>query len=128
MFDVRVMDDLVSGWNNLSMRLVHKYSLKKEFCYLTLLFYQYSYLRNLIGDQSNDIRIINSYLEDNIHLCVVIVSKGDKDKTVKLERFVFQDDIYHKLEELYPDSINKGVNINYELLDTFSSLFLKYKI
>ena len=109
----------------MSLDACHKYSLKPPIAFLTLLFYQYSYLRDL-DDNQKDNRIVHmSYYEDNIHLNVAIVSKDINGHVVSINRFLFKKYLYDKIYKIYSKS--EPIVIDDGLLDLFNKMYQEEK-
>ena len=128
MFSVQSKNELIEKWNVLSVCLMAKHNLNKQLSYLMLLYYQYCYLKTMVG---NDVAVVTSYFENNLHLNVVIVSRSETEKVVRLKRFLFKQEIYDKLKELYGSRYLKEsdpINVDDDLLTSFSTLSEKYII
>ena len=112
------IEDLLTIWSNTSLQICHRYKLKEQTAILTLLFYQYCYLRELSDEQR---LIYTSYYEDNIHLNIAIVSGKSGRYVVSIKRFLFKKEVYDKIDKVYGKI--KSVVIDKEILDFFAKLY-----
>lgn len=120
-----VIDDLLNIWSNMSLQICHKYKLKKQIAIITLLFYQYCYLEELSDEQRRQRLIYTSYYEDNIHLNVAIVSGRSGRRSLSIKRFLFKQEIYDKIFEIYGNI--RTVVINEKMLDVFAKIYQEEK-
>lgn len=115
------MDSLIATRVNETDRLIKLYNLNAKAINLTLLFYQYSYLKEHI-DKEN---IICSYLEkDDIIPRIVIMFHDMNKKEYILRRFSFNEDIYKDLEKLFNN--DEPIVIDELLLKHFSNLYHRF--
>ena len=115
---------LVTALNN-NERFIKQYNLVPNIAYLTLLYYQYSYLQSISEKERDKEDIVCSYFESNYQSPHVVIMSHYKDKKrYTLRRVRLKEDVYKDLEQTYKDA--KGTPINDELLKHFQTLHYRY--
>ena len=115
---------LVSALNN-NETFIRRYNLLPNIAYLTLLYYQFSYLKGLSDDERNKENIVCSFFESNHQSPhVVIVSHYKDKKRYTLRRIRLLDDIYKDLAVVYKDT--DKTTVDDDLVKQFTKLYDKY--
>lgn len=119
------MNDLIASALNNNERFIKRFSLAPNIAYLTLLYYQFSYLRSLSDSDKNKEDIVCSYFERNYQSPHVVIMSHYKDKKrYTLRRIRLKEDIYKDLETIYKN--DKQTPLNDDLLNQFLNLYEKY--
>ena len=113
------MKDLIVSRMSDTDRFIKLYGLSPNTMHLTLLFYQYAYLKE---HQDN---IVCSYLEkdDTIPRIVIMFHDMNKKEYI-LRRFSFNEDIYKDLEKLFNN--DEPIVIDEALLKQFAILYSRF--
>ena len=115
---------LVSALNN-NETFIRRYNLLPNIAYLTLLYYQFSYLKGLSDDERNKENIVCSFFESNYQSPhVVIVSHYKDKKRYTLRRIRLLDDVYKDLAVVYKDT--DKTTVDDDLVKQFTNLYDKY--
>lgn len=121
-----VVNNLIITALNNNEQFIRKFSLIPNIAYLTLLYYQYSYLQDLSNENRKKEDIVCSYFESNYQSPhVVIMSHYEDNKRYTLRRIRLKEDIYKDLEKIYKDDEQTWVND--DLLNQFMILYEKYE-
>ena len=105
---------------------IKRYNLVPNIAYLTLLFYQFSYLKLLSDEDRNEEDVICSFFESNYQSPhVVIVSHHKDKKRYTLRRIRLFDNVYQDLASVYKDS--DKVAVDDDLIKQFTNLYDKYR-
>lgn len=116
---------LVSALND-NETFIKKYNLVPNIAYLTLLFYQFSYLKLLSDEDRNKEDVVCSFFESNYQSPhVVIVSRHKDKKRYTLRRIRLFDNVYQDLASVYKDS--DKVAVDDDLIKQFTNLYDKYR-
>ena len=119
------MNDLITSALNNNERFIRQFNLVPNIAYLTLLYYQFSYLRSLSDSDKNKEDIVCSYFESNYQSPHVVIMSHYKDKKrYTLRRIRLKEDIYKDLETIYKN--DKQTPLNDDLLNQFLNLYEKY--
>ena len=119
------MNDLITRALNNNERFIKQFNLVPNIAYLTLLYYQYSYLQGLSDCDKNKEDIVCSYFESNYQSPhIVIMSHYKEKKRYTLRRIRLKEGIYRDLEKIYKD--DKQTPLNDDLLKQFTNLHKKY--
>lgn len=119
------MNDLIASALNNNERFIRQFNLVSNIAYLTLLYYQFSYLQGLSDADRNKEVIVCSYFESNYQSpCVVIMSHSKDKKRYTLRRIRLEEGIYKDLENIYKG--DKETPIDDDLLKQFINLHSKY--
>lgn len=120
------MNDLITSALNNNERFIRQFNLVPNIAYLTLLYYQFSYLQGLSNNDKSKEDIVCSYFESNYQSPhVVIVSHYKDKKRYTLRRIRLKEEIYKDLKTIYKD--DKETPIDDDLLKQFTNLHNKYK-
>lgn len=125
------INNLIDRWDKKSLMITNRYKLDKKAILLTLLFYQYSFLKRILGKKTNNIKVLTSFLEENVNICIVIVSSNINDNKITLDRFVLDENIYIILKEISEKRcMDKDITIKIdnELVDIFRKLSTQFQI
>lgn len=125
------INNLINRWDKKSLMITHRYKLDEKGILLTLLFYQYSFIKRILGKKANNIKVLASFLEENVNICIVIVSSNTNDNKITLDRFVLDENIYIILKEISDKRcMNKDITIRIdnELVDIFRKLSTQFQI
>ena len=119
------MNDLITSALNNNERFIRQFNLVPNIAYLTLLYYQFSYLQGLADSDRNKEDIVCSYFESNYRSPHVVIMSHYKDKKrYTLRRIRLKEDIYKDLETIYKD--DKQTPLDDDLLNQFLNLYEKY--
>ena len=119
------MNDLITSALNNNERFIRQFNLVPNIAYLTLLYYQFSYLQGLTDSEKNKEDIVCSYFESNYKSPYVVIMSHYRDKKrYTLRRIRLKEDIYKDLETIYKD--DKQTPLDDDLLNQFLNLFEKY--
>ena len=119
------MNDLITSAFNNNERFIKQFNLVSNIAYLTLLYYQFSYLQDLSDGDRNKEDIVCSYFESNYQSPHVVIMSHYKDKKrYTLRRIRLKEDIYKDLETIYKD--DKQTPLDDDLLNQFLNLYEKY--
>ena len=119
------MNDLLVKASTNNEQFIKQFNLVPNIAYLTLLYYQYSYLQGLSDCDKNKEDIVCSYFENNYQSSHVVIMSHYKDKKkYTLRRIRLKEDIYRDLETIYKD--DKHPLLNDELLKQFNNIYKKY--
>ena len=119
------MNDIIARALNNNERFIKQFNLVPNIAYLTLLYYQYSYLQDLSECDKNKEDIVCSYFESNYQSPHVVIMSHCKDKKrYTLRRIRLKEDIYRDFETIYKD--DKHPLLNDELLKQFNNIYKKY--
>lgn len=100
---------------------INKYNLIPKISYLTLLFYQFVFIKEMKLDDE----ILCSHFEDGYHVQFVVITRYNKSKGhYILKRLHFNKDIYKIIKERFDDN-DQDIVINDELLKSFNALYDK---
>ena len=100
---------------------INKYKLIPKISYLTLLFYQFAFVKEMRLDDE----ILCSHFEDGYHVPFIVIARYNKIKRQYiLKRLRFNEDIYKNIKERFDDN-NHDIVINDELLKSFNALYDK---
>ena len=120
------MNDLITSALNNNERFIKQFNLVPNIAYLTLLYYQFSYLQGLSNVDRDKEDIVCSYFERNYQSPHVVIMSHYKDKKrYTLRRIKLKEDIYKDLEKIYKDD-DKQTSIDDDLLNQFMILYEKY--
>ena len=120
------MNDLITRALNNNERFIRQFNLMPNIAYLTLLYYQFSYLQGLSNVDRDKENIVCSYFERNYQSPHVVIMSHYKDKKrYTLRRIKLKEDIYKDLEKIYKDD-DKQTSIDDDLLNQFMILYEKY--
>lgn len=125
------INNLINRWDKKSLIITNRYKLDKKAILLTLLFYQYSFLKRILGKKANNIKVLTSFLEENVNICIVIVSSNINNNKITLDRFVLDENIYIILKEISEKRcMDKDITIKIdnELVDIFRKLSTQFQI
>lgn len=125
------INNLFDRWDKKSLMITNRYKLDKKAILLTLLFYQYSFIKRILGKKANNIKVLTSFLEENVNICMVIVSSNINDNKITLDRFVLDENIYIILKEISEKRcMDKDITIKIdnELVDIFRKLSTQFQI
>jgi len=119
------MNDIITSALNNNERFIRQFNLVPNIAYLTLLYYQFSYLQGLSNNDRNKEDIVCSYFERNYQSPYVVIMSHYKDKKrYTLRRIRLKEDIYKDLETIYKD--DKQTPLDDDLLSQFLNLYEKY--
>ena len=119
------MNDLITRALNNNERFIRQFNLMPNIAYLTLLYYQFSYLQSLSDSDKNKENIACSYFESNYQSPHVVIMSHYRDKKrYTLRRIRLKEDIYKDLETIYKD--DKQTPLDDDLLNQFLNLYEKY--
>lgn len=119
------MNDLITSALNNNERFIRQFNLVPNIAYLTLLYYQFSYLQGLTDGEKNKEDIVCSYFESNYQSPHVVIMSHHRDKKrYTLRRIRLKEDIYKDLEMIYKD--DKQTPLDDDLLNQFLNLFEKH--
>ena len=119
------MNDIITSALNNNERFIKQFNLVPNIAYLTLLYYQFSYLQGLTDSERNKEDIVCSYYENNYQSPhVVIMSHCEDKKRYTLRRIRLKEGIYRDLEAIYKD--DKQTPLDDDLLGQFLNLYEKY--
>ena len=119
------MNDLITSALNNNERFIRQFNLVPNIAYLTLLYYQFSYLQSLSDFEKDKEDIVCSYFESNYQSPhIVIMSHYTDKKRYTLRRIRLIEGVYKDLETIYKD--DKQTQINDDLLKQFTNLYDKY--
>ncbi len=110
--------DLFKLWNSSSWFLVQKYNFNQKAALLTLLYYQFCFLKELNDDK----RVCSSFFEENIKLNIVVVSRDPNKKRVILKRQLFDEEIYNIIKVKFGTDTNPII-IDESLLNAFEEIY-----
>ena len=120
------MNDIIASASNNNERFIRQFDLVPNIAYLTLLYYQFSYLQGLSNVDRDKEDIVCSYFERNYQSPHVVIMSHYKDKKrYTLRRIKLEEDIYKDLEKIYKDD-DKQTSIDDDLLNQFMILYEKY--
>ena len=120
------MNDLITSALNNNERFIRQFNLVPNIAYLTLLYYQFSYLKGLTDSEKNKEDIVCSYFESNYQSPHVVIMSHYKDKKrYTLRRIRLKEDVYKDLEKIYKN--DKETLIDDDLLEQFKRIYSKYK-
>ena len=119
------MNDLITRALNNNERFIRQFNLMPNIAYLTLLYYQFSYLQGLSDNDKSKENIVCSYFESNYQSPhVVIMSHYEDKKRYTLRRIKLEEGVYKDLKNMYKD--NEETPLNDNLLKQFMNLYSKY--
>ena len=119
------MNDLITSALNNNERFIRQFNLVPNIVYLTLLYYQFSYLQGLSDADKDKEDIVCSYFESNYQSPHVVIMSHYRDKKrYTLRRIRLKEDVYKDLETIYKD--DKQTQIDDDLLKQFRNLYDKY--
>lgn len=119
------MNDLITSALNNNERFIRQFNLVPNIAYLTLLYYQFSYLQGLADSDRNKEDIVCSYFEINYQSPHVVIMSHYRDKKrYTLRRLRLKEGIYKDLEEIYKD--DKQTPLDDDLLNQLLNLYEKY--
>ena len=114
--------------NNFSIKAIDsnqlfiaKYNLIPKISYLTLLYYQYVFIKETGTEED----ILCSHFESSYNYPVIVITRYNKDKgQYILKRIKFNEDIYRCIKDIFPNDNNEIV-INEQLLKSFNEIYNK---
>ena len=119
------MNDLITSALNNNERFIRQFNLVPNIAYLTLLYYQFSYLQGLTDSEKSKEDIVCSYFESNYQSSQVVIMSHYRDKKrYTLRRIRLKENIYKDLETIYKD--DKQTPLDDDLLNQFLKLYEKY--
>ncbi len=122
---ILTVNNLVANALNNNERFIKRFNLVPNIAYLTLLYYQFSYLNGLSEDKKNKEDIVCSYFESNYQSPHVVIMSHYKDKKrYTLRRIRLKEKVYENLKAIYKK--DKQTLVNNDLLNQFTKLYEKY--
>lgn len=119
------MNGIIASALSNNERFIRQFNLVPNIAYLTLLYYQFSYLQGLSNVDRDKEDIVCSYFESNYQSPHVVIMSHYKDKKrYTLRRIKLKEDIYKVLEKIYKD--DKQTPLDDDLLNRFMNLYEKY--